>query len=199
MYRYLAFGAFSNEEEITDYFNDVLHPDPTFFLYAIKDRTKVASNSDPHLAPGDLTAETFAGVMAFMTASVVNASAEIGCILIFPQFQRTHVLTNAAGLLLAYCLDPPEQGGLGLRRVQWQANTENLPSINAAKRLGFKMEGVLRWWRVLPPQKKGLVPAEKDRGDGRGPGRDEAMLSICFDDWENGVKGSLAKLMVLRK
>lgn len=137
--------------------------------------------------------------MALMSASVASATAEIGCILIFPSFQRSHVQTNASGLLLNYGLNTPAEGGLGLRRMQWQANVENLPSIAAAKRLGFQMEGILRWWRVLPPQKKGLVPVEMERDDGRGPGRHEAMLSICFDDWEGGVKESVAKLMVLRK
>ena len=37
------------------------------------------------------------------------------------KYHRTHVTTNSVGLLLQYCLDPPPHG-LGLRRVQWQAN-----------------------------------------------------------------------------
>ncbi|KAF8322458.1 acyl-CoA N-acyltransferase [Clavulina sp. PMI_390] len=203
LYRYLGFGPISSEEQFNEYFNRVFQPDPTFCLFAIKDKTKVdPAHPDPHPTPGDLTPETFAGVLAFMTCSVANSMGEIGCITIYRPFQRTHVLTNACGLLLHYALDPPSVGGLGLRRMQWQANTENLPSVNAAKRMGFRFEGVLRWWRVLPQNKKGLVPEDMEResdAEWRGPGRHEAMLSICWDDWEGGVREEMDKKMILRK
>ena len=54
------------------------------------------------------------------------------------------------------CLDMPDQGGLGLRRCQWITTILNLPSQNAAKRLGFTHDGVLRSNRVLPPGKIGI-------------------------------------------
>lgn len=196
-YRYLAHGPFSTAEEITEAFDKVFYPDPTFCLYAIKDKTRASSPSDA--SSNEVTSETFAGLMSLMTASFTNASAEIGSILIFPKFQRTHVTTNATGLLLAYSFDPVDQGGLGLRRVQWQANVENLPSVACAKRLGFQFEGIQRWQRVLPPQKKGLVPESMERKDGRGPGRHEAVLAICWDDWEGGVREKIQKSMELRK
>lgn len=208
-YRYLAYGPQFTEEEITAHFNNVHHPDPTLVLFAIKDKTRSRQTKEASLVnegedtadpeSGDLTAENFAGIMALMTASVTNASAEIGNILIFAPFQRTHVTTNAAGLLLAYALNPPEEGGLGLRRMQWQANVDNLPSVACAKRLGFRFEGVQRWQRVMPVWKKDLLKEEMRREDGRGPGRHEAVLSICFDDWEGGAKESVKELMVLRK
>lgn len=178
-------------------------------LFAIKDKTRSRQTKQSYSVnaeegavasdPEELTAENFAGIMALMTASVTNASAEIGNILIFAPFQRTHVTTNAAGLLLAYSLNPPKEGGLGLRRMQWQANVDNLPSVACAKRLGFRFEGVQRWQRVMPVWKKDLLKEEMRREDGRGPGRHEAVLSICFDDWEGGVKESVKELMVLRK
>jgi len=52
-------------------------------------------------------------------------------------------------------LDLPEEGGLGLRRCQWQTTTMNKPSQNAALRLGYKPEGVWRAAMVLPPGKVG--------------------------------------------
>ena len=52
-------------------------------------------------------------------------------------------------------LDMPHQGGLGLRRCQWKTTVLNIPSRNAANRLGFTYEGVLRAMIVLPPGKKG--------------------------------------------
>lgn len=52
--------------------------------------------------------------------------------------------------------DPPEEGGLGLRRCQWKANSINLQSAKTAARMGFTTEGVLRALIVLPEGKKGV-------------------------------------------
>jgi RimJ/RimL family protein N-acetyltransferase len=69
--------------------------------------------------------------------------------------QRTHVLSNAAGCVIHRILDSESEGGLGLRRCQWFANSLNEPSKAAAKRLGFKQDGILRNHRVLGPGKIG--------------------------------------------
>lgn len=107
-----------------------------------------------------------------------------------PQFQRTFVGSNANGLMLHYLLDPVSDGCLGLRRVQWFANASNERSVNAAKRLGFHMEGILRWHRIMPKGKAG-----DDSGDGKGPGRHSALLSFCWDDWQGGGKEKVKALM----
>ena len=78
--------------------------------------------------------------------------------------------------------------------MQWQANVDNIPSVNAAKRLGFKLEGVIRWQKVLPFGKRGdeggeglELPTEGWDGERAwGPGRHTAMLSLCWDDWARG-------------
>ena len=104
-----------------------------------------------------------------------------------PPFQRTHVTTNAIGLLLLYALDLPPHG-LGLRRVQWQANKLNTKSVGAAQKLGFKLEAILRWDRVLPATKASVYNGGREReGDPRPGtvGRDTAMLALCWDDWES--------------
>lgn len=41
------------------------------------------------------------------------------------------------------------KGGVGLRRVQWQANSVNEVSRKVAERIFFSLEGVMRWERVL--------------------------------------------------
>lgn len=99
--------------------------------------------------------------------------------------------THASGLLLRYMLNPPAEGGLGIRRMQWFANAANERSQAAAKRLGFRFEGILRWHRVLPHTK----PGPSWHGDDLGVARHSALLSLCCDDWEEGAAERLRALM----
>lgn len=119
--------------------------------------------------------------------------------MIFDKFRRSHVTTNACGILLEHCLDPPAHGGLGLRRVQWTANADNKSSIAAAQKLGFQMEGILRWVRILPQEKSGpnasFAGSEKYPGHAS-PGRHTAVLSFCWDDWAlDGQRERLFEMM----
>jgi RimJ/RimL family protein N-acetyltransferase len=104
----------------------------------------------------------------------------IAFVITLPPFQRTHVTTNAIGLLLMYALDLPPYG-LGLRRVQWQANRLDTKSIGIAQKFGFKLEAILRWdGRVLPASKASVVDGGGEReGDPRPGtvGRDTAVLA----------------------
>ena len=184
-------------KDIEDFYNTAILASPQVLLFAIKDRTRIVPGTAAG-AKGVFSQETFAGVMALLNTVPKHLQSEIGHIVILPAFQRTHVQTNASGLLLERCLNPPEKGGMGLRRVQWQANTYNIPSVEAAKKLGFQWEGVLRWHRLLP-EGKGPLTNAKPRDDGLGAGRHNATLSFCWDDWEDGGRESVAKLMVLRK
>lgn len=87
-----------------------------------------------------------------------------------------------------YALDPPSHGGLGLRRVQWQANSTNDASVRLATRMQFTFEGIARWQRKLEPCKTGngvdltVLEERNERGVER-PGRHSAILSMCWDDW----------------
>lgn len=110
---------------------------------------------------------------------------------IIPAFQRTFVLTHACALLLHYLLDPP----LRIRRVVWQANARNDRSVKAAQRLGFSLEGIIRWQRILPQEKEGNEVEIDGISDGRGPGRHSAVLSICWDDWRDGVREKVDALV----
>ena len=88
--------------------------------------------------------------------------------------------------------------GLGLRRVQWETNRLNAASINCAKRLGFKMEGIRRWDVVLLREKNragnGGGVREGDSREGC-VGRDNALLSLCWDDWESGGRERILEIM----
>ena len=142
---------------------------------------------------------TPAGIVGLLDASPENLFAEIGFVVAFPEYQRTHLVTNMVGLLLEFCLDLPENGGLGLRRVQWQANAQNAASSKVALRLGFIHEGVKRWDRVIPASemKPNTVERLPREGDPRRAdfGRHTALLGLCWDDWEGGVRERVRELM----
>ncbi|OAX33435.1 hypothetical protein K503DRAFT_775602 [Rhizopogon vinicolor AM-OR11-026] len=182
LYNFIPFGPYS---DVSDFVEQLIHgrigPD-TAVLYAIIDKTRASTNSS-----SNPTSANFAGIIGYLNTSPVHLSTELACVLILPPFQRTHVTTNAIGLLLQYALDLPPHG-LGLRRVQWQANRLNTKSISAAQKMGFKLEAIMRWDTVIPASKaiasNGGRLRESDLRPGT-VGRDTAMLALCWDDWES--------------
>lgn len=76
-------------------------------------------------------------------------------------------------------------------------HAQNAASKRAAERLGFKLEGLLRWDRVLLPGKVGEDPSN-DEGlarPERGNGRHTYVLAICWDDWKEGTKEHVQSLL----
>lgn len=137
-----------------------------------------------------------AGLIGLIKSSLVNQSTEIGPIVILPQFQRTHVLTHAASLLLRWLFDD-----LHLRRVQWSATHKNVASIKAGERMGLKVEAFLRWDRVLPADKPGIrVPfwaEEEESREGRGleSGRHTVVLGLGWDEWRTEGRANIDLLL----
>jgi len=68
-----------------------------------------------------------------------DGAIELGSIWFSPRMQRTRASTEAVFLLMAYAFDT-----LGYQRLVWRCNNENLRSLRAAHRYGFKFEGVWR-------------------------------------------------------
>lgn len=139
----------------------------------------------------------------YLGSSPLHLKTEIGFIIILPAFQRTHITTNAVGLLMTYAFEPPSNGGLGMRRVQYQCNVSNAASMRVAERMGFKKEGVLRWDRVFWDGEKNLKegngrPPPKGREGQKDLGRDTAIFACCWDDWEEGLR-DLVRANVDRK
>lgn len=143
--------------------------------------------------------DTFAGLAGLTTptasTATSNLTADMGQLLL-PRYHCTFVGTHANGLLLHHLLDPTPNG-LALRRVQWQPNASNTASVNAAKRLGFRLEGVMRWAVVLPWGKIGDTVREgREQGETEGrKARHTAMLALCWDDWEGGGRDYVDRLM----
>jgi RimJ/RimL family protein N-acetyltransferase len=153
-----------------------------WIFFAVLDLTKEVGNKP--WGEGKL-----AGIISLLNTDADNHSTEIGCIIIGKEFQRTHVTTNAVGLLLQWCFSI-----LGMRRVQWQTNSRNEPSVATAKKMHFRDEGILRWQRVLPKEQTEV--GEYVEGHAKeAPGRHTVMLSICWDDWDAGVKDIVAERM----
>ncbi|GJE90659.1 GNAT family N-acetyltransferase [Phanerochaete sordida] len=162
---------------------------PAHVYFAVLDKTRPDA-ARPHWG-GSL-----AGAFGLFNASAANLCAEIAYIAVLPGFQRSHVASNAVGILMRYCLELPTASppGLGLRRVQWCAHTKNLPSARLAERMGFKREAWIRWLWVLPKElsSDGEKPREGDKWPER-YGRHTLMLSTCWDDWEDGVREIVQK------
>ncbi|PKS08363.1 hypothetical protein jhhlp_005307 [Lomentospora prolificans] len=205
VYDWLTYGPFANAAEYVSWYNENCRNNTSELLLAIILKAGTVIRKDP--AAGETTTiqvthGTFAGLCG-LVGQPDRATADLGQLLI-TRFQRTFVGTHANALLLHYCLDSVKEGGLGLRRVQWQANASNTASVNAAKRLGFQWEGLIRWQQVLPIGKMGSRDAglgreglPKEGLDGRewGPGRHTAMLSLCWDDWVGGGREHVDSLV----
>lgn len=185
LYDYLPYGPFQTLEEFYKTFYDSRIKDDTgSVLFAVYNKNGKR--------------EILAGSLAYLNSSAPHLAVEIGHIVTFPAFQRTHVTSNAVGLLMHYALDPPSAGGLGLRRVFWQANALNDKSVQAAQRMGFQWEAILRWDRVLPLGKEKAGNRKGERNEDPRPGRvgrDTAMLSICWDDWVGGSRQRVDDVM----
>ncbi|KAK0432924.1 acyl-CoA N-acyltransferase [Armillaria borealis] len=182
-YDFLPVGPFQNEQElIASFWEKRIKNGTGETAFAIYDKSK--------------SEHAYAGIITYKNTSVEDLVTEIGFLMILPEFQRTHVTSNAVGILMNYALNLPADGGLGLRRVVWTANASNAPSMATAKRLGFQMEGVLRWANAWPETKirgSGGVRVRKEdpRAGEFTYGRNLAVLSVCWDDWEAGVKAKV--------
>ena len=187
LYKYFPFGPYDSKEEFFEtIFAQRIQPDQGYIIYAVYDKV-----FEPNPTP--------AGIIGFLDASPTNLSAEVGFVVVFPRYQRTHLTSNMVGLLLQYCLEVPEDGGLGLRRVQWQANAQNEASVKVALRMGFHHEGVKRWGRVILASKGKPNTVERlpREGDPRRTdlGCHVAVLGLCWDDWEDGTREKVRELM----
>ncbi|KAF7377416.1 hypothetical protein MSAN_00163200 [Mycena sanguinolenta] len=186
LFLYLHWGPFPTAQDFVSTLIDPrIQPDRGIILFAVFDKS---TPDAPQLA----------GIIGLLDTSVANLSTEIGFVVTLPAFQRTHVTANAVGLLLHWTLDTAAEGGLGLRRVAWKANSHNARSVRAAERMGFRREGVLRWDIVLPAWKtEGGNGGGIRAGDAKADclARDTVVLSLCWDDWEAGARQSVNEIM----
>ena len=102
-----------------------------------------------------------AGWASYMRMEPAHGVVEVGSILFSPSLQRTTAATEAMYLMAGHIFD-----NLGYRRYEWKCNALNLPSRNAAERLGFTFEGIFRQHLMI-----------------KGKSRDSAWFSMLDCEW----------------
>ncbi|AID43028.1 GNAT family N-acetyltransferase [Staphylococcus xylosus] len=123
---------------------------------------KKVETKDPYFfAIIDKQTEQAVGIIALLRIDQSNGSIEVGHIHYANILKRTRIATEAQFLLARYVFET-----LGYRRYEWKCDALNKPSIKAAKRLGFKYEGVFRNHKVYKARN-----------------RDTCWLSIIDSEW----------------
>ncbi|MDQ8032535.1 GNAT family N-acetyltransferase [Bordetella genomosp. 1] len=79
------------------------------------------------------------GWLSLCDWSLTDASLELGGIWFGPALQRTRAGTEAVFLLLRYVFED-----LRFERLVWRSLTDNTRSLHAARRYGFRPEGIWR-------------------------------------------------------
>ncbi|KAK7679001.1 hypothetical protein QCA50_017945 [Cerrena zonata] len=190
LFRYFRFINQTPEVFLT-WHERSIRQDPQHIIFVVIDKT-FQDEARPEFG-GSL-----AGLIALFGTSVEQLTTEIAFVVTFPAFQRSHVAANAVGVLMKYCLEVPSATvpGLGLRRVKWHCHPKNLRSKGFAEKMGFHYEGILRWHCLLSEffLRDGEPVWRKDDPPGaKNPGRHTVTLSVCWDDWESGVRENVQK------
>jgi RimJ/RimL family protein N-acetyltransferase len=109
----------------------------------------------------DLATGRAVGLASFMRIDTANGVIEVGHINYTPRLQRRRAATEAMYLMMKRVFDE-----LGYRRYEWKCDALNAPSRAAARRYGFRFEGVFR---------KAVMY--------KGRARDTAWFSITDTEW----------------
>jgi RimJ/RimL family protein N-acetyltransferase len=143
-------------------------PWPDVEAYKATMRAQSASFDTIFFAVRPLDSENFQGQTSFLDINPQMGVIEIGHIWFGPELQRTRAATEALYLMIKYAMDE-----LGYRRMHWRCNSLNEKSRRAARRLGFRFEGVFYNHMIF-----------------KGRNRDTAWYSILDDEWPE-VRGIL--------
>lgn len=148
---YLTYGPW---DSVTDYGNTMRAQSANFetIFYAIR----------------PLDSKTFEGQSSYLDISPLMGVIEIGHIWFGTRLMRTRAATEALYLMIRNAMDD-----LGYRRIHWRCNSLNEKSRQAARRLGFRFEGVFYNHMIF-----------------KGKNRDTAWYSILDDEWPE-VRGIL--------
>ena len=149
---YMPSGPFKDEASLKKYMKDKNLAGNPFFYSIYSKRLK-----------------TFCGLTSYLRIKPKVGTIEVGWITYAKNLQRTAEGTEAMYLMMKNVFED-----LGNRRYEWKCNSLNTASKNAAKRLGFKLEGVFRQMFVF-----------------KGRSRDSAWFSIIDKEWKKLKKNYL--------
>lgn len=141
---YMRYGPFNDLSEFEQWAKTFCFNEPCIF-YAVLDKQSGKA----------------IGLVSYLNIQVDWGSIEVGHLNYSPLLQRTTAATEAMYLMMNYAFSE-----LGFRRYQWQCDALNQASRNAALRLGFSFEGILRQATVY-----------------KGRSRDSAFFSIIDTEW----------------
>jgi RimJ/RimL family protein N-acetyltransferase len=109
----------------------------------------------------DSATKTPIGVASFLRAAPDAGTIEVGHLNYSPLLQGTVKSTEAMYLMMRRVFED-----WGYRRYEWKCHRLNAPSMAAAKRLGFRLEGVFRNHVIV-----------------KGRNRDTAWFSMTDEEW----------------
>lgn len=144
---------------IWDYLTTGPWPDEAAYSAVLRQQT--ASFDPIFYAVRALDGDRVCGQTSYLDIDAGNGVIEIGNIWFGPELQRTRGSTEALFLMLCYAMDD-----LGYRRMQWRCNSLNQRSRHAARRLGFRFEGIFYNHLIF-----------------KGKNRDTTWYSILDDEW----------------
>ncbi|MFD3512107.1 GNAT family N-acetyltransferase [Streptomyces sp. NPDC058657] len=110
---------------------------------------------------------TLVGGVMFRLFDAAAGTCEVGCWL-EPSATGRGLVTQACRVLIDWAVEER-----GIHRVEWLCDAENTGSINTAKRLGMRMDGVLREAYLY-----------------RGVRHDEEIWSVLAPEWRAARDGS---------
>ena len=113
--------------------------------------------------------DQYCGMASYLRTTPEHGLIEVGHINYSPILQNTVEGTEAMYLMMKNVFQV-----MGNRRYEWKCDNLNSASKNAAKRLGFKFEGVFRQMYIF-----------------KGRNRDTAWFSIIDKEWKKLKKGYL--------
>jgi len=150
IWTYLPYGPFKSYTSFRKWLKSFcLNKDPFFYaIYAKRHKQ-------------------YCGVASYLRINPEHGLIEVGHINYSPILQNSTEGTEAMYLMMENAFEV-----LGNRRYEWKCNNLNIPSKNAAKRLGFKFEGVFRQMQIT-----------------KGRNRDNAWFSIIDKEWVKLKKG----------
>ena len=152
IWNYLPYGPFKSYESFKKWLKSFcLSKDPFFYAIYAKRYGQ------------------YCGMASYLRITPDHGTIEVGHINYSPILQNTVEGTEVMYLMMKHAFEV-----LGNRRYEWKCNNLNTASKNAAKRLGFKFEGVFRQMFVF-----------------KGRNRDSAWFSIIDKEWKKLKKDYL--------